>query len=158
MHAVDVFCLLSTDACSVYRPVEIHISVTNQSLQKVLGENGIYIQLGYVRGHASVVPVHLVLISINMSRYEALGSHALYIYGTKIFLNVSGTRKHYHENEHSIVTSIVHHQPSNSRVNKNFHLIAFNSTQYENSNSLQAQKTQERRSLQQKSTTYLQHN
>lgn len=80
MYNVDIFCLSSIDPYSVYRPVEIHISDANQqSLQKVLGEMSIYIQLSYRDCHASAVPVHIVLISIDMPQCEALGNHAAFL-------------------------------------------------------------------------------
>lgn len=80
VHNVDVFCLFSVYPYSVYRPVETHTSDANQqSLQKILGEMSIYIQLGYRHGHTSAVSVHIVLISINMPRCEALGNHAAFL-------------------------------------------------------------------------------
>lgn len=80
VHNVDVFCLFSVYPYGVYGPVETHTSDANQqSLQKILGEMSIYIQLGYRHGHTSAVSVHIVLISINMPGCEALGNHAAFL-------------------------------------------------------------------------------
>lgn len=79
VYNVDVICLFSEDPYSFYRPVEIHLSDANQqSLLKVLEKTSIYIQLSYRHCHASAVPVHIVLISINTPQSEASGNHAAF--------------------------------------------------------------------------------